>query len=348
MVVLSVAVLVPVTAITARAAVLSCGATISQSTVLENDVGPCTNGGITIAADNVTLDLNGHRVSGTTNSGDGFGIFLFRRTGVVVRNGTVTDFDGGVVIEGGAGNTVEGILAANNISYETVVPRARAGDGIAILSSQNNQILRNTTVNNGPYSGIGLYSERDDAHPRQTTGTSLGNVLQFNEVYDNIQGRSPNTIVNNDNIGIRLEPGSSGNFILDNEVAGNGLDGITMFVRSSFNVIRGNEVANNGWHRQTARRGNGIGMQIGGANDNLVENNRVTNNADNGIAVRNGSVRNTIRNNIAVNNATTPVVSPNFGPAFDLLDNNPDCDANVWRDNLYNTAFPACAGDLPG
>jgi parallel beta-helix repeat protein len=106
-------------------------------------------------------------------------------------------------------------------------------------------------------------------------------------------------------------------------------------------------VTANGFYRQTARRGNGIGLQIGGANDNTVENNLVAQNADNGIVIRNGSMRNTVRNNTAVQNSLLPIAGPNFGPTFDLLDNNPNCDANVWLDNRFGTAFPACASDAP-
>ncbi|HJV08366.1 MAG TPA: right-handed parallel beta-helix repeat-containing protein [Acidimicrobiales bacterium] len=336
---------VPIWTTAASGAVLSCGQTVTQSTVLDNDLLGCTNNGIIIGADNITLDLNGHTVAGTPNTGDQAGVALVGRSGVTVRNGTVRAFDVGVVIEGGSGNTVQNIQAVNNISFETA-PR-RGGDGIAILSSRNNRILQNSTVNNGPYSGIGIYSDVDSAHPRATGGVSSGNVIDSNIVQGNIQGRTPNNVVNNDNIGIRLEPGNTANSILNNRVDGNGLDGITLFVRNTFTTVRGNVVSGNGFYRQTARRGNGIGLQIGGANDNLVENNFVTRNADNGISIRNGSLRNTVRNNTAVGNVVLPPASQNFGPTFDLLDNNPDCDANLWRDNRYGTVFPACAADTP-
>ncbi len=202
-------------------------------------------------------------------------------------------------------------------------------------------------MNNGPFSGIGIYSDVDSAHPRATTGVSSGNVVDGNVVEGNIQGRTPNNVVNNDNIGIRLEPGNTRNFILNNRVDNNGLDGITLFQRNTFTVVRGNVVTGNGFYRQTARRGNGIGLQIGGANDNLVENNLSVRNADNGIVIRNGSLRNTVRNNTAVQNVMLPPASANFAPTFDLLDNNPDCDANVWQDNRYGTVFPPCAADTP-
>ena len=331
----------------ASAAVLSCGQTITQDTVLENDLSGCANNGIIIGADNITLDLNGHTVAGTPASGDQGGVVLVGRTGVTVRNGTVRSFDVGVVIEGGSANTVEGVNAVENISFENAGTINRGGDGIAILSSRDNRILRNNTVNNGPYSGIGIYTQVDNAHRRATTGVSSGNVVDGNVVTGNIQARTPNNVVNNDNIGIRLEPGNTGNLIVNNRVTNNGLDGITLFVRNTFTVVRSNVVTRNGFYRQTARRGNGIGLQIGGANDNLVENNLVTLNADNGIVIRNGSVRNTVRNNTAVRNVVLPPASQNFGPTFDLLDNNPNCDANVWLDNRYETVFPPCAGDRP-
>jgi len=336
---------IPAWTATAGAAVLSCGQTITENTVLDNDLSGCTNNGIVIGADNITLDLNGHTVAGTAASGDQGGVVLVGRTGVAVRNGTVRNFDVGVVIEGGSANTVEGVNAVDNISFSGTTNRG--GDGIAILSSKNNRIAHNNTVNNGPFSGIGIYTDVDSAHPRSTGGVSSGNIVDGNVVQGNIQGRTPNNVVNNDNIGIRLEPGNTGNSILNNRVAGNGLDGITLFVRNTFTVVGSNIVTGNGFYRQTARRGNGIGLQIGGANDNLVENNLVTRNADNGISIRNGSLRNTVRNNTAVGNAVLPPASTTFGPTFDLLDNNPNCDANIWLDNRYTTAFPPCAADAP-
>ena len=54
-----------------------------------------------------------------------------------------------------------------------------------------------------------------------------------------------------------------------------------------------------------------------------------------------------VRYNTAVQNVMLPPASTPFGPTFDLLDNNPNCDANVWQDNRYGTAFPPCAGDTP-
>ena len=332
----------------AQAAHLSCGAVITASTVLDSDIGPCPGGGLQITASGITLDLNGHRVFGGPSPGDGTGIRLFRVTGVTVRNGVVSDFDMGVAVEGGSHNTIEAITARDNIGSRTT----NGGDGIAILSSQNNRIIGNSAVNNGGLSGIGLYTSVDAAHPRTTTGVSSGNLIQSNRVVDNVASRFGD-VTTTDNIGIRVEPNSAGNSIVNNLVAGNGLDGITLFVGANNNVIRGNGVHRNGLYRTTARRGNGIGLQslpgVNGASGNLIEFNQVTENGDNGIVLRGprggaqGAVNNIVRNNAAYRNATLPPVGTAFGPSFDLNDDNPECDNNVWQNNRYLTVDPPCA-----
>lgn len=333
----------------AQAAHLPCGAVIATDTVLDADVGPCPAGGLQILTDGITLDLNGHRVFGGPGPGDGTGIELFRVAGVTVKNGSVTDFDMGVAIEGGSNNTVTAIAARDNIGSATT----NGGDGIAILSSRNNRIIANSAINNGGVSGIGLYSLVDGQHPRTTAGVSSGNMVVANQVLNNIASRFGN-VTTTDNDGIRVEPNSAGNFFINNQVSGNGLDGIVLFVGSNNNVIRGNSVNNNGLYRTTARRGNGIGLQslpgVNGASGNLIEGNVAVGNGDNGIVLRGprggalGAVNNIVRNNVAVRNAVLPILGPAFGPAFDLNDDNPDCDNNVWQNNRYLTVDPPCAG----
>lgn len=73
--------------------------------------------GITFAADNVTLDLNGHVITGTgSGSGPGVGINVGNRSCVTIKNGVVTGFGShGVYASGGAcGVRVEGIVASGN------------------------------------------------------------------------------------------------------------------------------------------------------------------------------------------------------------------------------------------
>ncbi len=327
-------------------ATLNCGDTITQSTVLANDVGPCFNFGIIVGADNVTLDLNGHRIFGNDLSNDKAGVYLLNRTGVTVRNGTVTDFDMGVAIEGGSRNTVDGITARHNIGGGA----GTGGDGIAILSSSFNRIVNNQTIDNAPYSGIGIYSRIDVNHPRQVSGPATNNLIDSNRVSDNIIGRNRTSPTDTDNDGIRMENDGAFNTISNNQVSNSGLDGIALFADTFDNTVRGNVVQRSGYYRTTARRGSGI-IVFTRAARNRVEYNLSVYNADSGIDIRPpvqnfvGAHDNRIVGNTAFGNSARPFIpSPVFGPSFDLKDGNvnPPCDNNFWFANRYRTFNQPC------
>jgi parallel beta-helix repeat protein len=328
----------------AGAAHLSCGQTITADTTLDSDLGPCTNHGLIVGAEGITLDLNGHRIFGTAASRDGAGVYLPNRLAVTVRNGTVTNFDIGVAIEGGSRNLVTGITAQDNIGGSGAI----GGDGIALLSTRNNAVSGNRTINNGPFSGIGVYSRVDSDHPRATSGPSRNNVVDSNYVAGNIISRNRETPIGTDNDGIRVENDAVFNTFSNNQVLRNGLDGIALFADTADNTVRGNSVEGNGFYRTTARRGSGI-IVFTRSTRNLVENNLVTRNADSGIDIRPplaafpGATNNRILNNTAVGNSALPFIpSPVFGESFDLKDGNPNCDANVWFANRYRTFNQPC------
>ena len=60
----TVAVVLAVTGGEASADHVSCGDTITADTTLDSDLIDCPNNGIVIGADDITLDLNGHRIDG--------------------------------------------------------------------------------------------------------------------------------------------------------------------------------------------------------------------------------------------------------------------------------------------
>lgn len=336
----------------AHAVPIPCGTTITQNTVLDADVGPCPYGGgfgIKVGADNITLDLNGHTVSGTSPfvPSEGAGVYVYRRTGVTVKNGTVRWFDGGVIIEGGSGNTVTGVTARDNIG---LVGTTKYADGIAILSSVNNRIVYNQAIHNGPLSGFAIYSRVDSEHPRDTAGVSSGNLIDHNQAIDNTPARSPSI---NDNDGIRVETMSVFNTISFNTVTGSGLDGISIFSFAPDNTIRSNTSQGNGFLNPFRRRGDGIRV-FGGSDRTTVQFNQVSGNAANGIILhglfntpsgpRPPVTNSLVTDNAAVANALLPPIEQSElgGPVFDLLDGNPACDNNVWLRNRYHTAQPAC------
>lgn len=322
----------------AQAAHVECGQVITADTTLDGDIGPCTDNGIVIGADGVTLDLNGHTISGTDQPGDGAGVLLRNIRGATVFGGTVEDFDGGVVIEGGGGNSVGLITARDNIgsSSQNVVAGVLYGDGIAVLASTDNRIVQNTVVGNGPFSGIGLYENPDTDHPGYTRGPTTGNVVQRNVVADNVACK-PGPFC--DISGIRIEPDvGPNNVIRGNTVTGNGLDGISLFGRVNETRVIGNHVSGNGF--LGAVRGDGI--RVFGYR-NLIQGNESFDNATSGISVGRRGIAapgslpapngrdNRLFDNVAAGNGF-----------LDLHDSNPNCDNNIWRGNTGVLAAPPC------
>jgi hypothetical protein len=328
----------------AHAAVLGCGQVVTTSTTLTSDVGPCTNNGIIVGADNIVLNLGGHHVFGTPQPGDGAGVLVAGRHGVTVLNGTVTDFDGGVVIANGGNNTVRAVTARDNLgsSGDPIIPDTLYGDGILIEGSSNNTILANRTVNNGPFSGIGLISRSDSDHVFSTAPTT-GNIIRANQVTDNVacrQGAHPGC----DNDGVRLEPGvGPGNTVIANFVARNGLDGISLFADTDHNSVESNYVTDNGFNGTVP----GDGVRIFGS-FNLIRANTALDNAAGGVTVgrrpvlppgslppsQTGNPRGKF-NTLTANHAAG-------SNAEDLYDSNPNCDNNVWHANSGTKVAPPC------
>lgn len=299
---------------------VKCGTVITASTTLTADIGPCSSDGLVIGADNVVLDLGGFAVVGRANrTGDGIGISIPARTNVTVRNGRVTDFDAGVGISGGSNNTVTDLLVKDNIG---TTKRGDLGDGIFISGSSGNRIIDNNVIHNGPYDGIALF------------GVTTGNLIESNVV-------GGNSLEFTADDGIRIEgPGAANNIIRKNSVTGSTLDGIAVFIGGGLNtgnVIEENTVTANGFGLLAARPGDGIRL-FRAANDTIVRNNVVTDNAGSGILVANGALSNDILNNTATGNARQAAA----GSRFDLQDDNVACDANVWSGNTFGTASQAC------
>ncbi|MFN2504592.1 MAG: nitrous oxide reductase family maturation protein NosD [Acidimicrobiales bacterium] len=285
----------------ASAGHVGCGDFIFASTVLDSDIGPC-GVGLTIVADNITLDLNGHTISGREGPGDGPGVLIDGRTGVVVKNGTVTQFDAGVAIEGGSGNTVENMrIVDNRGDFSTDY-----GDGIAVFVSTENVIRNNIVQNNGPYDGIGLIGA--------DRNTVEGNQVLFNNMDVGTSG------IRLENIGLNS---ADGNLVLNNVVQSSGNHGIQLFARAKDNIIRGNQSFRN--------RVDGITVAAGGTR-NLIENNSSRFNGRDGIRISAaaGTVPAATNNTIRRNSATGNVV-------FDLRDLNVNCDANIWTGNIASS-----------
>ena len=320
--------LIPVLPVRAAAPTIACGSVLTRNTSLKADVGPCAGDGIVIGADNVTLNLGGHRVFGTPGPGSGSqaGIRLPGRTRVRVVNGTVSDFDAGVFLNEGRSNLLANLTVRDNIGPDNAFT-AELGDGIVLFDSASNTIVDNTVTRNGIFDGIGVLG-----------GNADGNVIQGNVVTDTV-GPSDGgpagqgIIVNAAGLGVNEGQTIEDTLIEGNVVRGSGSGGIANI--SSVNTqILSNVVENNGF---TNRSGNGIGVQMGPAtrapeSNALVQNNEVHGNRDDGIQIAYRSVGNRIVNNNAAGNDTTA-----WFATADLNDRNAYCANNVWSANIWGS-----------
>jgi parallel beta-helix repeat protein len=352
---------------------VSCGQVITRSTTLTRDVGPCPADGIIIGADDIRLNLNGHTVSGDPGVGDGnaAGIRVPFKTGVKItghpgksgKTGTVTGFDAGVFVNGGSKNTVENLVARDNIGpgpdeeEGPLAPGAPSNDavlsdGIVLFHSAENRILNNLVTHNGPYDGIGVLGV-----------DSNGNLIQGNTVEET---RLTERFFTFDGVGIiinnfldefqtprRGEP-IRNNDVIDNVVRRNDNAGISNITNIGARVV-GNTVQDNGQRGESCSGGrfgsepfcqpfgissNGIGFTAGPIAPRvtraLVQGNTVTGNTGNGIEIE--TEQNRIVGNTAFGNG-------GGDGRFDLFDGNFDspCDSNVWQDNVFGTANQLCA-----
>lgn len=284
----------------AVAAAVSCGQTIMANTTLTADVGPCDGDGIIIGADNIRLNLNGHRIFGTEGAGDGnaagirlpfrTGVSIVGRAGGVRTMGVVSDFDAGVVINGGSANKVSILVIEDNVSHAEVDPpdstefTATLGDGIAVFNSAGNVIHGNIIRNNGIYDNIAILGVG-----------SNDNVIQGNLITGAVGSVVSDTVGQ----GIVLTP--STNFpspephesLYRNQILNNGISGNVALAISSIGnvdgVIQQNRILRNGFGLDEGDApGGGIVLSsdpLGTPVTNvLVSNNVISGNAARGIS----------------------------------------------------------------
>lgn len=221
----------------ASAAHVTCGQVLIVDTVLHEDlVCGSTSDALVIGADNVTLDLAGHTISGpgayaTTLAG----VRVARQAGVRIEKGTITGFQAGVVLDEATQSVVtkltvhhndQGINLAGGSGHlvEKNDLYGHGRDAIRLGLSSGNEVSKNTVTNN--VFGIGVADLSSD------------NVVDKNNLRGNrdfaiavFAGASNNLVQNNDVVGttvdgIQVNADTSGSSLVKNFVSTSGRDGI--------------------------------------------------------------------------------------------------------------------------
>lgn len=229
-----VAALFAVTAAPAYASHVGCGSLITTDTTLDSDVGPCVGDALIVAADDVTLDLGGHTVSG---AGTGAGVRVARHTGVEVMNGTIEGFHTGLVLDEADGNHIWSLTLRDNLRQGITVAGSDAnvieknsildndGDAIRLGLSDGNVVRKNVAIGNVFGIGVADGSDGNLVEKNSLSATDVFGIAVFSNATNN-------RVEKNDVLGTLLGDGitvasdSSGTQITKNVASGNADDGI--------------------------------------------------------------------------------------------------------------------------
>jgi parallel beta-helix repeat protein len=226
--------------------------------------------------------------------------------------------DGGPNFTGGVGIAVLGAtnVHINNGTVEHFM--AFNADGILLIDAGGNHLDDLTLTEN--FDGLGfshangnrIESSDLSSNSRWGAEVSLSDANEF-------QG---NTANGNGYAGYALSAAHD-NLISSGKIVGNTIVGVGLGVLgvANRNVVSSNEISDNG-----------DGIEVLQGAGNLVESNQVLENSTRGIVVFPGASSHVIESNTARGNGL-----------FDLEDDNPNCDSNVWQHNNFETANqPSC------
>jgi nitrous oxidase accessory protein NosD len=334
---LTLAVLFALSGGQALAAHVDCGDTITQNTKLDSDLIDCPGDGIVIGADNITLDLNGHKIDGI-----GVGRGIDNDDGydrLVVKDGRIEEFALGIWLHASStpafpfydvpdGNEIERtIFQRNGEGVRAFHPAhlllARSvltanGTGVELIRSDTSRITNNSVTDN---EGVGL------GFASASTTLADGNDLEQNGVgigLDNDVGGGfvrfeRNRVIANDD-GIALNDASvitaSQNLIARNRGFGISVFGVTAA------TIKGNRVSSNGEHGITLDADPGQHLQ---GEDSEIVGNAVTRNGVDGISVGSGAVNTLVEGNVSSFNGDDGIEIGSTGAvAHDRANQNAD------------------------
>jgi CSLREA domain-containing protein len=302
--------------------IVVCGMTVTTSIVVRNNLVDCEWDALRIGADNITIDLDGHTIDGkgiaAAIRNDGF-------DNVTVKNGTLTDFDYGVMLNPGTrANIVEDLDIQNNQEAGVAlgaVPHPTSPTlpypDPAPPSFQSNVIGNIVRDNRIDANAVGVWVTN-----KTTDTTVLRNTLASNAEEGVWLERSSNTSVQlNDVSGSSghavLLQGANGNTILENDLSENGggvllglTDTGTVGLQSNNNRVEKNTILESGEAgvqiegsdgnqvlQNVAKFSNGDGIELYQAEDNVLKDNDVR--ANKGGLSLTSSSRNRIEGNDA-------------------------------------------------
>ena len=180
---------------------VSCGEVIKQSVKLTSNL-DCKTDGIIIGADGITVDLNGHTITGPGTETSKVGLMLSDQDDVnIIGPGIIQNFQAGALNTGGQSDTISGVTFTKNQigSFNTGAAKTTIEDnlffsnniGVASHTSTETELLTN------------LFKANDLAGA--TFVNSATNKVAFNTIQGSVSGlffdgQSSDNTVNSNNV----------------------------------------------------------------------------------------------------------------------------------------------------
>jgi parallel beta-helix repeat protein len=251
---------------------LYCGAYVTHDVTLQHDLYGCVQGGITIAKSGVTVDLNGHTITGL---GEGDGIAAMGVTGVTIRNGTVTNFEAGLRLTGVSRSLVHDTRFSMNSDASAWIEGSTGnkflrltmtenGDGgFRLIGSSKNRIA-GSTISGASDSGVGLEGLSSYNRLVKNKVTLAGEGVKIDDGTGNRVFR--NTLSHNGGAGVEVASEAHATRINENQTHFNGADGI--FVEAfGAQINRNNSGCNGGFGIKATQLASGENWAGGNGDD---------------------------------------------------------------------------------
>ena len=251
-----------------------CGAYVTQDLTLQHDIYGCVDGGIIVAKSGVTVDLNGHTITGL---GEGDGIAAAGVTGVTIKNGSVTNFEAGLRLTGVQNSLVHDVRLSLNSDASAWVEGSTGnkflrntmtenGDGgFRLIGSSRNRIAGNT-ISGASDSGVGMEGLSSYNRLVRNKVTLAGEGVKVDDGTGNRVFR--NTLSYNGGAGVEVASEANSTRINENQTHFNGADGI--FVEAfGAQINRNNSGCNGGMGIKATQLAVGNDNVAGGNGDNL-------------------------------------------------------------------------------
>ena len=269
-----------------------CGDTITMDVELKHDLVDCPGTGIVIGADNIELDLNGHKIDGDGALGCAdfyacdYGVDnTAGHRGVTIANGSIREFATAAFVLGATDNRVRALSSSDNVL-----------GGLLLIGCTSCLIERNSISHNGvttDQAGLIVFDSTDVRIERNSVFAN-GDIGMFLIGIDSSRVER-NSVSGNPEAGVVLE--GSGNELSRNHVFENG-DNIA--VLGDDNIVTRNEVDDALGFPDDPTGGFGILLVEG--NRNLLDDNTVDGAASDGIRIRHPEAEGTADDNVIRDN----------------------------------------------